>query len=139
MPPAVLIFILRKYTNAGTLKTPKAKPTVPPKYDIKMATSSDGKNWLQEGLTSIKLKKNERAVARPSVLYENRIYKMWFCYEKKVGRYKIGYAESKNGIDWKRKDDKANIYPGKKELDNKMIAYPHVIKHKSLKYMFYSF
>ena len=27
------------------------------KYGIKLATSSDGKNWLQEGLTSIKLKK----------------------------------------------------------------------------------
>ena len=39
---------------------------------------------------------------------------------------------------WKRKDNKANIYPGKKELDNKMIAYPHVIKHKGLKYMFYN-
>ena len=109
-----------------------------PKYDIKLATSVDGKNWSQEGLTSIKLKTNERAVARPSVLYENKIYKMWFCYEKKVGRYKIGYAESKNGVDWKRKDNKANIYPGKKELDNKMIAYPHVIKHKGLKYMFYN-
>ena len=109
-----------------------------PKYDIKLATSNDGKNWSQEGLTSIKLKKNERAVARPSVLFENNIYKMWFCYEKKVGRYKIGYAESINGINWKRKDDQANIYPGKKESDNKMIAYPHVIKHNGLKYMFYN-
>ena len=110
-----------------------------PKYDIKLATSTDGKNWLQEGLTSIKKKKNERAVARPSVLYENGIYKMWFCYEKKVGRYKIGYAESIDGVNWKRKDNKANIYPGKKdELDSKMIAYPHVIKHKGLKYMFYN-
>ena len=110
-----------------------------PKYDIKFATSSDGKNWLQEGLTSIKLKKNERAVARPSVLYENKIYKMWFCYEKKVGRYKIGYAESVDGINWKRNDKKANIYPGKNnEIDSKMIAYPHVIKHKGLKYMFYN-
>ncbi len=109
-----------------------------PKYDIKLATSIDGKNWQQEGLTSIKLKKNERAVARPSVLFENRKYKMWFCYEKKVGKYKIGYAESIDGINWKRNDKKANIFPGKKELDNKMIAYPHVIKHKGLKYMFYN-
>lgn len=109
-----------------------------PKYDIKMATSNDGINWIQKGFTSIKLKKNERAVARPSVLYENGIYKMWFCYEKQVGRYKIGYAESINGIVWKRKDHKANITLGKKELDNKMIAYPHVIKHKDKKYMFYN-
>ena len=109
-----------------------------PKYDIKLATSIDGKNWQQEGLTSINLKKNERAVARPSVLFENGKYKMWFCYEKKVGKYKIGYAESLNGLNWRRNDKKANIYPGKKELDNKMIAYPHVIKHRGLKYMFYN-
>ena len=44
-----------------------------------------------------------------------------------------------DGINWKRKDEKVNIYPGKKkEWDNKMIAYPHVIKHKGLKYMFYN-
>ena len=109
-----------------------------PKYDIKLAVSRDGKNWSQDGSTSIKLRKNERAVARPSVLYESRKYKMWFCYEKKVGKYKIGYAESNNGKDWKRNDKKANIYPGKKELDNKMIAYPHVIKHNNIKYMFYN-
>ena len=109
-----------------------------PKYDIKLAISKDGKNWHQNGTTSIKLKVGERAVARPSVLLEDGKYKMWFCYEKKVGRYKIGYAESANGIDWKRNDKKANIKIGKTGLDNKMIAYPHVVKHKSLKYMFYN-
>jgi len=110
-----------------------------PRYDIKLATSINGVDWIQKGETSIKLKKNERAVARPSVLYENKIYKMWFCYEKKVGRYRIGYAESKDAVNWKRKDEKARIYPGKiNEWDNKMIAYPHVIKHKGLKYMFYN-
>ena len=110
-----------------------------PKYDIKLATSSDGINWLQKGIKSIKLKKNERAVARPSVLYEDGIFKMWFCFEKKVGRYKIGYAESSDGVTWRRKDINANISPGRKnEGDNKMIAYPHVIKHKGLKYMFYN-
>ena len=110
-----------------------------PKYDIKIALSNDGKNWQQKGLTSIRLKKKERAVARPSVLYEDGIYKMWFCYEKKVGRYKIGYAESKNGIKWKRNDKKANVNLGKKDdWDDKMIAYPHVITHNKKKYMFYN-
>ena len=36
-----------------------------------------------------KAEKNERAVARPSVLYENKIYKMWFCYEKKLEDTKL--------------------------------------------------
>lgn len=109
-----------------------------PKYDIKFATSIDGKKWSQKGLTSINLKKNERAVARPSVLYENKIFKMWYCYERRVGQYRIGYAESTNGINWKRIDSRANINPGKRDIDNKMIAYPHVIKHKGQKYMFYN-
>lgn len=110
-----------------------------PKYDIKLAISKDGKKWFQGGLTSIKLKKNERAVARPSVIYENKKYKMWFCYESKVGRYKIGYADSVNGINWIRNDSKVNISLGKKNSeDDKMIAYPHVINHNGSKYMFYN-
>ncbi|WP_440650521.1 hypothetical protein [Candidatus Pelagibacter sp. HIMB1495] len=109
-----------------------------PKYDIKLAVSKDGKNWLQDGNSSIKLKNEERAIARPSVLFENGLYKMWFCYEKKVGKYKIGYAESKDAINWKRNDKKSFISPGRKEIDNKMIAYPHVVKHKKIKYMFYN-
>ena len=73
------------------------------------------------------------------MLFEGGIYKMWFCYEKKVGKYKIGYAESNDGVKWKRNDKKANICAGKKdEWDSKMIAYPHVIKHKNTKYMFYN-
>ena len=31
---------------------------------------------------------------------------MWYSYEKKVGHYKIGYAESLNGKNWKRLDNK---------------------------------
>ena len=55
-----------------------------PNYDIKLAKSKDLKNWKQTGLTCIKLKKNERAVARPYVIYEKGKFKMWYCYEKKT-------------------------------------------------------
>ena len=109
-----------------------------PKYDIKSAVSRDGKNWFQDGKSVIKLRNKERAIARPSVLLENGLYKMWFCYEKKVGKYKIGYADSKDAIKWKRNDKKSFISIGKTKIDNKMIAYPHVIKHNKLKYMFYN-
>ena len=110
-----------------------------PTYNIKHAFSEDGLKWKQSGNISINLKKNERAVARPCVLYENKTFKMWYCYETKVGQYKIGYAESKNGTNWKRKDSKANISCGKKNSwDGEMIAYPYVIKHKNKKFMFYN-
>ena len=48
-----------------------------PKYDIKTAYSSDGIRWSQTGKACIKLKRGERAVARPSVIFENKIFKMY--------------------------------------------------------------
>ncbi len=111
-----------------------------PKYDIKVAHSKDGYNWMQTGKTCIKLKKDERAIARPSVIYEDKIFKMYYCYEKKIGKYKMGYAISKNGLNWIRKDNLINLTTSKKkdEWDSDMIAYPHVIKFKNKKYMFYN-
>ena len=50
-----------------------------------------------------------RELARPFVLFEKNKFCMWYSYEKKVGSYKIGYAESKNGINWKRLDNNINI------------------------------
>lgn len=85
-----------------------------PIYNIKFAISKDGLNWNQPGKVCIDLKSNERAVARPFVYIENKLFKMFYCYEKNVGDYKIGYAESKNGIKWIRKDSYAGIHKSKK-------------------------
>lgn len=54
-----------------------------PYYDVKFATSKNLIDWHQTGIICIKLKKNERAIARPFVIYENKQFKMWYCYEKK--------------------------------------------------------
>ena len=52
----------------------------------------------------------------------------------------MGYAISKNGLNWIRKDNLINLTTSKKkdEWDSDMIAYPHVIKFKNKKYMFYN-
>ena len=108
-----------------------------PLYDIKLATSKNLYDWHQTGNTCIALKKKERAVARPFVVFENRKFKMWYCYENKGKNYKIGYAESKNGKKWIRKDKIIKIN-GKSSWDNKMMAYPNIIKINSKKYMLYN-
>ena len=77
-----------------------------PFYDIKFAISKNLTDWNQTGISCIKLKKGERAVARPFVTYKNRVFKMWYCYEKNTDGYKIGYAESNDGKKWIRKDNK---------------------------------
>ena len=110
-----------------------------PRYNIKLATSLNGIDWEQNGLVSIKLEKGERAIARPCVIKEKKIYKMWYCFETVVGKYRMGYAESKNGIKWTRKDKKILFPLGKKnEFDSDMTAYPYVVKYKNKKFMFYN-
>lgn len=97
-----------------------------PFYDIKFAISKNLTEWKQTGISCIKLKKKERAVARPYVTYDNNLFKMWYCYEKNIDGYKIGYAESIDGRKWIRKDNKINFintYRG----ETKMRAYPNLI------------
>ncbi len=110
-----------------------------PFYDIKYSISKDGFNWTQTGRTCVHLKKGERAIARPFVIYDYKIFKMWYSYEKKVGHYKIGYAISKNGIQWKRQDKKIKFIDKiKSKTDSKMQAYPCIVKHNNKIYMFYN-
>ena len=108
-----------------------------PYYDIKLAISKDLLKWNQSGISCIKLKKNERAVARPFVIYEKKLFKMWYCYEKKVSGYRIGYAESINGVNWIRKDKKIKFI-NNLVGENKMRAYPNIVKLKGDTFMFYN-
>ncbi len=63
-----------------------------PRYNIKYAESRDGISWKRTGIVCIDFQsKNENALARPCVLKEEGIYKMWFSY--KGEDYRIGYAE----------------------------------------------
>lgn len=109
-----------------------------PKYNIKLAKSDNLKNWKQTGIVCIKLKKGERAVARPFVIMEKNKFKMWYCYEKKVGKYKIGYAESNDGQKWTRKDDVIKFIGHKSKYDKNMMCYPSIINLKNRRIMLYN-
>ena len=108
-----------------------------PRYNIKYAESRDGINWDRNGVVCIDFKdKDENALARPCVVKENDIYKMWYSY--KGESYRIGYAESKDGIVWERKDDEAGIDVSESGWDSEMIEYAFVFEHKGRKYMLYN-
>lgn len=117
-----------------------------PFYNIRYAESEDGIDWRRKGIVCIDFKSDEEAgIARPSVLKEDDIYKMWYSYRKgldyRTSRnqgYRIGYAESINGIRWERKDDEVGIDISVEGWDSEMIAYPYIYKHKGRKYMLYN-
>ena len=83
---------------------------------IGQATSLDGINWTKDTLYNPVLTIGEpgswdaKGIFDPCVIYENSTYKMWFWgvgYYENMGMdfYKIGYAESNDGITWTKYPD----------------------------------
>ncbi|MBT8273847.1 MAG: hypothetical protein KJO77_08575 [Bacteroidia bacterium] len=117
-----------------------------PYYHIKYAESNDGIHWDRQAKVAIDFKDNhEGGIVSASVLKEKDVYKMWYGYRQAKGyrelkerAYRIGYAESKDGIEWIRKDELAGIDCSDEGWDSEMMSYPNVIEHQGTKYMFYN-
>ena len=73
---------------------------------------------------------------------------MWYSYRNffdyrtnKDNSYRIGYAESQDGIKWQRSDEKLDFITNndaENNWDDIMKCYPNVIKFNDKKYMFYN-
>ena len=108
-----------------------------PRYNIKYAESSDGIHWDRQGRVCLDFNSpHEHALARPCVLKEDGLYKMWYAY--KGAHYRIGYAESSDGLAWERKDAQAGIDVSASGWDSQMVEYACVFNHRGTKYMFYN-
>jgi len=104
---------------------------------IKYAESNDGINWDRKGHIALNFKNSsEYAMSRPFVLKENGLYKMWYSYRGKA--YRIGYAESTDGIAWERKDEEVGIDVSDTGWDSETIEYPFIFNHKGDRYMLYN-
>ena len=108
-----------------------------PRYNIQYAQSDDGCSWSRDGMVCIDFADDaENALARPFVLKEDGVYKMWFAH--KGSAYRLGYAESENGTDWIRDDSYAGLDVSDDGFDSDMLEYAAVIDHGGRKYMFYN-
>lgn len=108
-------------------------------YHIKYAESKNGINWQRDGIVAIDFKTEERNIARPSVIKEDGLYKMWYSFvDPSYWKYRIGYAESKDYINWVRKDEMSGISTSEDGFDSDMICYPNIFKHGNELYMVYN-
>lgn len=106
------------------------------RHVIKYAESTDGIHWTRDGTVCIQGKNHaEYAFSKPSVWKEGNLYKM--CYSFRGQAYRIGYAESPDGLIWKRLDEQAGITVSGQGWDCEMLDYPAVFDYKGEKYMVY--
>lgn len=108
-------------------------------YTVKYATSNDGITWAKSNRIAIPLGEEDSNIARACILKNNNNYEAWYpVVSKMTNEYRIGYAESINGIDFERKDDIVGIEKSDVGWDSKAITYPYVLNHRNKLYLFYN-
>jgi len=109
-----------------------------PRYNIKYAESTDGIHWRRDGFVAVNYKNdNETRVSRAAVIEDDGVYRMWLCCAQGSDGYLMGYAESVDGRNFVRDDDRAGISLSATGWDSEMVCYPNVFKHKGEIYMLY--
>jgi len=115
-----------------------------PTYQIKLAHSDDGIAWRQTNHTCIGKLDPLEANTRPSVLKTQDGYEMWFCYRSSRnyrdgdGSYRLGYATSADGRDWRREPDPAGLQPTGHGWNAQTMSYPSVVVADGRKIMFHN-
>jgi len=116
-----------------------------PIFVIKYATSNNGIDWNVSTDICIDSNYDGESLARPWVIKDNGLYKMWFSargphgYREKDGQhYMLEYAESTDGVKWERKPDSFNFATSSSGWDSEMLAYASVTIHEGSYYMIYN-
>jgi hypothetical protein len=115
-----------------------------PVYVIRHASSTDGLSWQRSGAICVPQRHELEAHAHPTVIRTDDVYRMWFCYRDSkdfrdgAGSYRIGYAESDDGVSWVRKDERSGIDLSADGWDSTMLCYPYVTEFGGATHMFYN-
>jgi hypothetical protein len=106
-------------------------------YNLRYAESTDGIRWRREGRVAIDFAdEHEYAISRPCVIRDKDRYRMWFA--ARGDRYRLGYAESDDGIHWQRDDGRGGLEPSAEGWDAEMIAYPAIFDVGETRYLLYN-
>lgn len=107
-------------------------------HAIKRAVSDDGVHWRREHGTLCLggALHGDCAFTRPCVIRDAGLYRMWYCHRGDV--YRIGHAESRDGLHWTRADERVGIAPSDAGWDRDALAYPSVFDHGGRRYMLYN-
>lgn len=106
-------------------------------YRIVYAESEDGLDWRPTKRVCIDFAdEDEYAIARPCVVRDDGGYRMWFCCRGEA--YRIGYAESGDGIAWRRDDARLGLDPLGEGWEAHAVAYPCVFDAGGERWMLYN-
>lgn len=122
-------------SNRAWTDGPDGRPEY--RVDIRHAESDDGFEWRRGDGPCIDFDgPGEHAISRPVVLRDGDRYRMWYSHRGES--YRIGYAESADGLEWERRDELAGIDVSESGWDSEMVEYACVFDHGGRRHMLYN-
>ena len=112
-----------------------------PVYHVCHQESTDGIKWAPAGTVSIPITEpDEYGFGRPWVVKRAQTdYQMFYSIRRRsVNAYRLGYAESRNGVAWERKDHELGLDVSTGGFDGTAIMYSAVIQAHGETYCFYN-
>jgi predicted GH43/DUF377 family glycosyl hydrolase len=110
-----------------------------PVYEIKYMESDSYSSWTSQSKSCINIEfDNEFGFGRPFYFpYKNKHY-LFYSIRDKQENYKIGYAESEDSFNWKRKDSLLALPKSEAGFDSGMNCYASLIEVDDKVYFFYN-
>jgi len=114
-------------------------------YVIGHAISDDGYIWEKEGRQVIPTIGDDECQALPTVIQIDSLWHMYFCYRSTFDfrtdqrkSYKLGYAYTRDLMNWTRDDTMSGIQVSEDGWDSEMMCYPNIFEMDGEIYLLYN-
>lgn len=110
-----------------------------PRYGLRYLASADPRRWGRPGRPAMALQgSDEHGFGRPFVMRDGGRWRMWYSLRTLSAGYRLGYAESADGLTWERMDDAVGIEPSAEGWDSEMVCYSFLQPTRYGTYLFYN-
>lgn len=106
------------------------------RYNIKVAHSNNGIDWVRNGETAFDFENDETNLASPCVWRCPIGFEAVLCVARPNAPYRIYEAQSNDGVQWQRSSTPIDLSP--QGWDSECMAYPSTFQHNDKRYLLYS-
>jgi predicted GH43/DUF377 family glycosyl hydrolase len=110
-----------------------------PRYALRHLASDDGLRWGAHGEVCLEPEgDDELGFGRPCVLADGDRMRMWYSVRTLSKGYRLGYAESADGLAWERRDGEAGLDVSATGWDSEMACLSCLLPTAHATYLFYN-
>jgi predicted GH43/DUF377 family glycosyl hydrolase len=126
------------YVAGSSWELLEGKPM--PVYDLRHLESQDGVSWAPEGRVVMPIDAaREHGFGRPYVTRDGDGYRLHYSIRRRRPvRYRLGFARSHDGLDWRRDDEQIGLDVSPGQWDGDSICYGAEVQSGGRTFLFYN-